>query len=91
MAKALTARSSIVLGRLCFGGAFLFPDVSPEMAGEDTTVGFWLGTSETSTALPSGSSSFLSESPGTRYFDPEALPGNYLLLTDSEIANTVVI
>ena len=61
------------------------------MAGEDTTVGSWLGTSETSTALPSGSSSFLSESPGTRYFDPEALPGNYLLLTDSEIANTAVI
>ena len=48
-------------------------------------------TSETSTALTVGSSSFLAESPDTPDFDPEALLENYMLLPDIETASTALM
>ena len=47
--------------------------------------------SETSTALTVGSSSFLAESPDMPDFDSEALPENYMLLTDIETASTALM
>ena len=48
-------------------------------------------TSETSTALTVGSSSFLAESTNMPDFDPEALPENYMLLPDIETADTALM
>ena len=59
--------------------------------GGDTIEAFANATSATSTALTVNSSSSLVESPDTPDFNPEALPENYMLLTDIETASTALM